>query len=355
MGTIGPLSQLVLVSRRRTPRRRPTLRRAHHWPANRSGFEEGDNDAPDSELVGTASMLDVPSRFLRPMSDPYHMELAPMAGHVQMATVIDIDDDFLFMSPPEPSVLDLPLATLNWRDPLQWLALGWRDFTRAPAIGLFYGACFVAMGWLLLACFKMAPAYTLALSAGFLLMGPFLCLGLYEASRALEKGEAPGFVSSLLAWRANLSQLAIFACVLLVLEMLWGRAALVIFAVSFDGMPDFSGPLSSFLSGEMLGFIVTYVAVGAVFASLIYAISAISMPMMMDQNTDAISAGLTSMRLVLTQTGVMLWWGAIITALVAMAMLPGFLGLLVIGPVLGHASWHAYKAAIAGGRRAFGA
>src|SRR5690349_7981482 len=75
-----------------------------------------------------------------------------------------------------------PLRNLRFTDPLHWLALGWRDFRRAPAIGLFYGACFMAMGWALLAVFQHAPAYTLALSAGFLLMGPFLCLGLYHAS-----------------------------------------------------------------------------------------------------------------------------------------------------------------------------
>jgi uncharacterized membrane protein len=342
MGTVGH----ALVPRRRPSSRHRTKTRRAHWP-DQAAFHN--SDAPDSELVGTASMLDVPSRFLRPMRDPHHIVLSHTAGQVQVATILD-EDDF-FMAEPEPSVLNMPLNTLNWRDPFEWLALGWRDFNQARGIGLFYGTCFVVMGWLLLACFKMAPAYMLALSAGFLLMGPFLCLGLYDASRALEKGRSPRFLSSLMAWRVNQGQLAIFAGVLLLLEMLWGRAALIVFAVSFDGMPDFSGPLNSFFTGEMLGFVVTYLAVGAVFASLIFAISAVSMPMMMDTDADAISAALTSMRLVLTQTGVMLLWGLIITVLVTMAMLPGFLGLIVVGPILGHASWHAYKAAVTPGAR----
>jgi uncharacterized membrane protein len=141
--------------------------------------------------------------------------------------------------------------------------------------------------------------------------------------------------------------MAIFGAVLLVLEMVWARASLVVFALTFDGMPDFNGSILKLLDPENLGFIVAYVGVGGVFAALIYSTSVVSLPMILDRQTDAITAGLTSIRLCLTQTGVMLLWGALITLLVVIALLPGFLGLLVVGPVLGHASWHAYRAAVA--------
>jgi len=121
----------------------------------------------------------------------------------------------------------------------------------------------------------------------------------------------------------------------------------VVFAVSFDGMPDFKGSLLALLTPENLPFIVAWAAVGAVFAGLIYAISVVSIPMILHRQTDAITAGLTSLRLVLTQTGVMLWWGALIALLVTLALLPWFAGLLVVGPVVGHASWHAYREAVA--------
>ena len=256
---------------------------------------------------------------------------------------------------PEPPAPEAPssaapaivLRPLGWGAPFRWLAAGARDFRRAPAIGLFYGGCFVVMGWALLKVFEHAPAYTLALSAGFLLMGPFLCLGLYRASQRLENGEKPDFGDSLLAWDTRTGQLAIFGFVLLVLEMLWGRATLVVFAVSFDGMPDFKGSLRALLDPENLGFTVVWAGVGAVFAGLIYAISVVSIPMILHRQTDAITAGLTSLRLVLTQTGVMLWWGALIALLVTLALLPWFAGLLVVGPVVGHASWHAYREAVA--------
>ncbi len=248
--------------------------------------------------------------------------------------------------PHERPALLVPLRPLGWGAPLRWLGCGWRDFIRCPGIGLFYGGCFMAMGWLLMRVFEQAPAYVLALSAGFLLVGPFLCLGLYQASRRLAQGQAPDLGDSLMAWDQRIGSLAIFGFVLLVLEMLWGRASLIVFAVSFDGMPDFKGSLLALLDPRNLQFILAYLAVGGLFAGLIFAVSVVSIPMILDRPTDAISAGLTSLRLVLGQPGVMLLWGALISAIVVLAMLPWFAGLLVAGPVLGHASWHAYQDAV---------
>ena len=237
-----------------------------------------------------------------------------------------------------------PLAPLA---PLHWLALGWRDFVRAPAIGLFFGGCFVAMGWALLIAFENAPAYVLALSAGFLLVGPFFCMGLYHVSDRLERGERPRLIDAAMAWRRKLDTLAIFGVVLLVLEMLWARASLVVFALSIqDQMPDFAGSLRSLVDPKNLEFILAWTALGGVFATVIFSVSVVSIPMILDRGTDAITAGLTSIRVVLAQPAVLLAWAAIITILVVLAMLPGFAGLLVVGPVLGHASWHAYRAAV---------
>ena len=260
----------------------------------------------------------------------------------------DATDDPAQPSEPAPgSAFAIALRPLSLGAPLHWLLLGWRDFLRCPGLGLFYGGCFMAMGWLLMAVFEHAPAYLLALSAGFLLTGPFFCLGLYQASRRLERGERPDLGDSLLAWDQRIGALGVFGFVLLVLEMLWGRASLIVFAVSFDGMPDFKGSLLALINPDNLAFIAAYLLVGGLFAGLIFAVSVVSIPMLLDRSTDAISAGLTSMRLVLTQPVVMLCWGALITTLVVLAMLPWFAGLLVVGPVLGHASWHAYRAAVA--------
>lgn len=249
-------------------------------------------------------------------------------------------------APPPPSVFDIQIRLLPISAPLRWLRLGWRDFMRCPSIGLFYGACFVAMGWALLYVFRHAPAYTLALSAGFLLVGPLLCLGLYDASLRLERGETPDLGRSLLAWEPKLGTLAIFGGVLLVLEMIWGRASLIIFAVSFDGMPDFQGSLLKLLDPENVGFIITYLVVGAFFAGLIFAISVVSIPMILHRQADAITAGLVSFRLCLAEPAVMFFWAALIAAVIGLGMLPALLGLLVAAPVVGHATWHAYRESV---------
>lgn len=243
-----------------------------------------------------------------------------------------------------PSIFSLPLASLRWSDPLQWLKLGWADFKRCPRIGLFYGLCFFVMGHALLALFQKAPEYLLALSAGFLLMGPFLCLGLYDASKAMQtSSHRPSLRASLVAWRPTKGTMAIFAGVLLILEMLWGRAALVVFAVSFNTMPGKVNLLAMLLDPQNIGFLITYMVVGGVFAGLIFVTSVISIPMIMDRQVDAISAGLTSIRACVQNPGVMLFWGALITGIILLAMLPVFLGLLIAGPVIGHATWHAYR------------
>ncbi len=237
----------------------------------------------------------------------------------------------------------IELTRLRPTDPLRWLAQGWRDFLRCPRIGLFYGLCFCLMGHALWRVFESAPEYLLALSAGFLLIGPFVCLGLYDASRCLEQGVAPSLRRTLTAWKTNQGQMAIFAGVLLILELVWSRASLVVFAVTFNTLPSTENLLADLLRPENLEFLLSYTVVGAVFAGLIFVTSVISIPMILDRPVDAVTAGLTSLSVCSQNPGVMLLWGALITLLVVLAMLPGFLGLLVAGPVLGHASWHAYR------------
>jgi uncharacterized membrane protein len=137
--------------------------------------------------------------------------------------------------------------------------------------------------------------------------------------------------------------MGIFAGVLLILELIWGRASLVVFAVTFNTMPSTEKLLPQLLNPENIGFLITYTVVGAFFAGLIFVTSVISIPMIMDRKTDAVSAGLTSIRACLQNPGVMLVWGALITVLIGLSMLPAFLGLIVVGPVIGHATWHAYR------------
>lgn len=248
-----------------------------------------------------------------------------------------------YVEPERPSIFSLPLAQLDAGAPLRWVHRGWQDYLCCPKSGLFYGTAFFLMGHALWAVFKAAPAYVLALSAGFLLMGPFLCLGLYHASRSIQRGQRPSLRESVWSWTPTKGAMGIFAGVLLVLEMIWGRASLIVFAVAFSPIPGVDDTLTQILHPDNWGFLATYVAVGGVFAGLIFGISVIAIPMILDRQVDAVSAGLTSLRACIQNPGVMLLWGAIITLLIGLSMLPYFIGLIIVGPVIGHATWHAYR------------
>jgi uncharacterized membrane protein len=196
--------------------------------------------------------------------------------------------------------------------------------------------------------FQSRPEYTMSIASGCLLLGPFLALGLYDLSRSREAGGSANLMASLVCWKSHLRSLGLLVLILIVLELLWGRASLVVFAVFFNtGMPSTTGVMQAVFNPENLEFLVAYVVVGGAFASLVYAVSVVSMPMILDRDTDAITAAITSIEVVFTNTGAMIAWGAIITVLVAFALyLPWGAGLLVIGPLLGHASWHAYRGTV---------
>jgi uncharacterized membrane protein len=239
------------------------------------------------------------------------------------------------------------MVALGAGAPFRWLAAGWRDLRAHPGIGLFYGLCFWAMAITLGAVFRARPEYTLSIASGCLLVGPFLALGLYEVSRRREQGLAPELAASLTCWDAHIRSMGMLVLVLIVLELLWGRASLVVFAVFFNtGMPSSTGVIKAVFTPGNWEFSLIYLAVGGLFATLVFSTAVVSIPMILDRDTDAISAAITSIRVVFANPGVMLLWGVLITALVTVALLPWGLGLVLVGPLLGHASWHAYRGAV---------
>jgi uncharacterized membrane protein len=251
--------------------------------------------------------------------------------------------------PPEVAPAKRELLPLSFSDPLRWLGAGWRDLIATPGIALFYGICFWLMAVTLEAVFRSLPQYTISFVSGCFLVGPFLSMGLYEASRRREQGLPPGLGASLTCWDTHLGSMGMLVLVLLLLELLWGRASLVVFAVFFNtGMPSTASVLQAVFNPHNWQFIAVYLLVGGVFAMLVFSTCVVAIPMILDRDTDAISAGIASIQLVAERTGVMLWWGALIVLLLLAALLlPWSLGLLVVGPWLGHASWHAYRGSFA--------
>jgi uncharacterized membrane protein len=247
----------------------------------------------------------------------------------------------------EPSGPRRELPVLSWADPWRWLACGWRDMRSAMGIALFYGMCFWGMALSLRAVFLHQPVYTMSLMSGCLLAGPFLAMGLYEVSRQREQGQPPDLGTSLTCWDSHIGSMGLLVLVLLLLELLWGRASLVVFAVFFNtGMPSTAGVLQAVFNPENWAFVAVYAAVGSVFAGLVFATSVVSIPMILDRDTDAISASITSLQVFFGNLPVMIFWGALITALVVLACIPWGLGLLIVGPWLGHATWHAYRGSV---------
>ena len=239
------------------------------------------------------------------------------------------------------------IVNLSFSDPFSWLASGWRDMMAAKGIAAFYGVCFWLMALVLGVVFRNKPEYAMSIASGCLLVGPFLAMGLYEASRRLGLGLAPELGASLICWDKHIRSMGMLVLVLIVLELLWGRASLVVFAVFFNtGMPSTTGVIQAIFSLQNWEFLAVYMLVGGFFAALVFAISVVSIPMILDRDTDAISAAITSLQVVFGNVLVMLLWGLLVTSLVAVALVPYGAGLLLIGPWLGHASWHAYKGSV---------
>ncbi|HMO08916.1 MAG TPA: DUF2189 domain-containing protein [Paracoccaceae bacterium] len=250
-------------------------------------------------------------------------------------------------APPVPATVRF----LTFDDIGASLRAGWHDFVAAPVFGLFFATVYVAGGWLITWALtaKGALWWTLPAAAGFPILGPFIACGLYEVSRRLESGEAldwPGVLGVVSAQRSR--QIPSMAAVVVVFFLFWNFLAHMIFAL-FLGLSTMTNVTSSFdvfLTREGMMMLAVGTAVGAVFAGTLFALTVVSLPMLLDREVDFVTAMITSVSVVLTNPGVMGAWGLFIAAALFAAMLPWFLGLLVVLPVVGHASWHLYRRAL---------
>jgi uncharacterized membrane protein len=239
------------------------------------------------------------------------------------------------------------MIPLHWGDPVRWLKQGWHDMLAHMGISLFYGLCFWGMALIMWAVFRNKPEYVMSIISGCVLIGPFLAMGLYDVSRQRELGTQPDLAQSLVCWRTHLGSMGMLVLVLMLLELLWGRASLVVFAVFFNtGMPSTAGVVEAIFNPENWEFVLVYLLVGSVFAALVFGTCVVSIPMILDRDTDAISAGITSLEVVFSHMGVLILWGVLITVLVVGGILLWGVGLVVVGPWLGYASWHAYRGTV---------
>jgi uncharacterized membrane protein len=232
--------------------------------------------------------------------------------------------------------------------PFRWLLQGANDFIDRPWPSVFYGVCFAAMGWLLSVLLRSSPGLMMAMVGGFLLLGPFLAMGLYEIARRREQGVSCDLFESTVAWSRNLSNIAILGIAMGVLLALWARSSMMVIAFAFPTrMPTTSLLVDAIRQAEHLEFVFAWFAVGAVFASLVFAFTAIAIPLMLDRGTDAITAILSSVAAVGRNLLPMMIWAACIVTLIGIGFLTAYLGLLITGPWLGLATWHSYRDLVA--------
>jgi uncharacterized membrane protein len=243
---------------------------------------------------------------------------------------------------------DIAIRTITVADLLSSLKAGLADFAAAPAFGLFFGLFYALTGCALVALAWSLGQYVMVLPLimGFALIGPFAAVGLYEVSRRLEVGLPLSFPIVLgVIRRQSTRQIMMLGFTLMVLLLFWVRVALLIYALNFGLKPvnPMTMGLDVMFGSAALTFLLTGTAVGAGFAIVAFAISAFSFPHLLAREQDFISAIILSVKCVMLNLPVMVIWGAIIGILLILAAAPFFLGLLVVLPVLGHATWHLYR------------
>ncbi len=253
-----------------------------------------------------------------------------------------------------PSVAPLGAVRLVPLDrPWTWLAAGWHDLARAPAISLCYGALIVAASWALAVSLYLLDWIYLLLpmAAGFMFVAPLLAVGLYDTSRRLEAGAPASLVTAVTACRRNGEQLALLALVLLLIHLAWVRIAQLLFALFFStASPNWDTVLQVLLfSRPSLWFLAVGTAIGFALAVLVFAIGAISIPMLHDRPVSAFTAIETSITAVRRNWKPMALWAALIVIFTAAGIATLFVGLAITMPLIGHATWHAYRDLVAPG------
>jgi uncharacterized membrane protein len=238
----------------------------------------------------------------------------------------------------------LPVSTV-----FSWLGAGWRDLWHDPLPSLGYGVLVTGLSaGLIYAMFALGWDYVLfpALS-GFMIVAPVIAIGLYEKSRILEAGGKTSLDRMLVADARSGAQVIFAGLLLMLLTLVWMRAAVLLYALFFGyrAFPGFDQMLALLLTTPLgWGLLVTGTIVGGLFAALAFAISAFSIPMLLNERTDAITAMAVSLALVWNNLWVMIAWGAVVMVLVGVALATALIGLIIVFPLLGHATWHAYKA-----------
>ena len=229
--------------------------------------------------------------------------------------------------------------------PLVWLGAGWRDLAQAKAFGVGVGTLVAVAGWLLIFAARDAAFAVPALLGGFLLVAPFGAIALYEVSAQIEDGEPLDANLAWGAWHRNAGAIGLLGLLQVLVLLAWERLSALIVALFLgDLTPDLGNLWRELLfSGNYTSLLLVYFGTGCLLAALVFALSVVTAPMLMDEPVDVVTAMLTSWRCCRKNPAAMLVWAALIAGLTALGMAGLMMGLILVFPWLGHASWHAYR------------
>lgn len=245
---------------------------------------------------------------------------------------------------PVPEIADMQLADIGAA-----LDAGIRDFRRAPRFGIFFSAFYVLGGFLLMVLGAGHMSWVLALALGFPILAPFIAVGLYEVSRRIENEDPLEWGAVLgVVWNERRRQVPWVGAIIIFLFMFWVFLAHAIFALGMglSALTDITAGLEAMLSSRGIAVLAAELIVGGIYAFFIFAITVVSLPLLLDRELDFVTAMITSFKVVQRNPVVMLAWAGMIAVVTIAAMLPVFIGLLIALPVLGHATWHIYRRAL---------
>ncbi|MEQ8228537.1 MAG: DUF2189 domain-containing protein [Rhodospirillales bacterium] len=251
--------------------------------------------------------------------------------------------------PPKPP----QVAVATYSDVKEALRAGLRDIRMRPGLSLFFGLAYAVIGGVLISGLLVFDQIWVVISAGvgFPLVAPFLAAGLYEMSRRLKRGEP--FTSSdifLVIFNQRRREYGWMAFIVLFVFWMWAYQVRILFAIFLQNQPirSIESLITALLTtGDGVGFLIVGTIVGAILATILFSLTVISMPLLLDRDIDFVTAMITSVKTVQKSPVVMLSWGVIVGASTLLAILPGLLGVIIVFPMLGHASWHLYEQLIA--------
>lgn len=262
-------------------------------------------------------------------------------------------DGALESTPPAVAKADIPIVrTVTYADVLNALAQGIRDFRAAPLYGLFFGAVYAVSGWILLFLLNWLEVnyYVYPMATGFAMIAPFIAAGLYEVSRRLEIGASLSWNAILTSARtAGGKDLSWMVVVTTFAYIIWIDIAIALYLMFYGLKPLAFAELVEAIVTTPTGalFFLVGNAVGALLATIVFSLTVVSFPLLFDRHVDFVTAMITSCKVVLANPRPMALWAAIIAVMLMISLLSVFVALVALLPILGHATWHLYRRAVA--------